>query len=269
MTTLPAAHPAPGAVATLDVVSRRLREAGVLDLVVGVGQGAGWQSLPQVLDVLADWHADLVRRHGDRRAAAAYLAAWIAGTPSLVVGLPAMVGGVVPDVDAAAVHLHRHPQGFVDQYAIAVSGAGQGPEQVVLSTAAERIAHLTAPLVERLCEALPVGPVALWGGVADAIGAYGLWFARESGGGQREAWSRAQVLLDRLAQFAPLRHRPGLFPVTWSGGTAYYPVRGTCCLFYRTDAAAVPEGPTYCTTCPLLGDESRTARLVAHLESTA
>ncbi len=269
MTTHPAAPVAPDAHTTLGVVCRRLREAGVLDVAVGAAQGAGWQPLPQALEVLGDWHTDLVRRHGDRRAAAVYVAAWIAGTPALVVGLPAMLGGVVPDVDAAAIHLHRHPQGFVDRYAIAVAGAGQGPEQDVLSTAADRIARLTAPLVERLCDELPVGPVALWGGVADVIGAYGLWFARQGGGDPRRAWRRSQSLLDRLAQFAPVRPRPRLFPVTWSGGTAYYPVRGTCCLYYRTDAAAGADGPTYCTTCPLRGDQSRTARLVAHLESTA
>lgn len=269
MTTLPADHPAPGALASLDEVSRRLRAAGVLDLVVGARQGAGWQSLPQVLDDLGEWHADLVHRHGDRRAAATYLAAWIAGAPSLVAGVPAMVGGVVPQVDAAAVHLHRHPQGFVDRHAIEVSAAGEGPEEAVLSAAADRIAHLTAPLVERLCAELPVGPVALWGGVADVIGAYSLWFARQTGGDPRRAWSRAQSLLDRLAQVAPVRHRPRLFPVTWSGGTACYPVRSTCCLYYRTGAAAGPDGPTYCTTCPLRRDESREARLVAHLEATA
>lgn len=269
MTTLPVVDAMSDVPTDLDGVTRRLREAEVLDLVLGAPYGPGWQSLPEALDALDAWHADLVHHHGDRRAAAAYLAAWVAGTPSLVVGLPAMVGGVVPDVEAAAIRLHRHPQGFVDRHAIAVSGAGQGPEQVVLATAAERIARLTAPLVDRLCEVLPVGPVALWSGVADVIGAYALWFARQDAGDPRQAWSRSQALLDQLVEVAPVRHRPRLFPVAWSGGTAYYPVRSTCCLYYRTEAAAGPDGPTYCTTCPLRADEDRTARLAAHVESTA
>lgn len=117
MTAPLAAQPMPDVDVGLPAVSRRLREAGVLDLVMGAGKGVGWHPLPRVLDAVGAWHADLVRRHGDRRAAAAYLAAWIAGTPSLVVGLPAMVGGVMPEVDAADVHLHRHTQGFVDRYA--------------------------------------------------------------------------------------------------------------------------------------------------------
>lgn len=263
-------RPMPDAAAALDAVSGRLRDAGVVDLVTGAGQGAGWQALPEALDDLQRWHAELADRHGDRRAAAASLAAWVAGTPSLVVGIPAIVGGVVSDVEAWSVRLHRHPQGFVDRYAIAPSQVHVGSDEGVVA-AAERVARLTAPLVERLSDELPIGPVALWGGVADVLGAHTLWFARQSGSDQRRAWSRAQALLDRLVQVAPVRHRPRLFPVAWSGGTDHYSVRGTCCLYYRTDAAvdADPASPTYCATCPLRGDDSRTARLVAHLESTS
>lgn len=253
----------------LDAVAVRLRQAGVLDLVTEAGRGTGWQPLPRVMDELAGWHADLARDHGDRRAAAAYLAAWLAGTPALVVGLPAIVGNLAVEVEAPSIHVHRHPQGFVDRRAIVPTHFRSGPDVVVLAQAADRVAHLAAPLVERLSDELPVGPVALWGGIADVVSAYALWFARSSGGDQRLAWSRSELLLDQLTQVAPVRHRPRLFPVAWSGGTSYFPVRSTCCLYYRTDRAAGPEGSTYCATCPLRCDETRTARLVTHLESTS
>lgn len=253
----------------LEAVAVRLRRAGVLDLVTDAGYGTGWQSLPRAMDELAGWHADLTRGHGDRRAAAAYLAAWMAGTPALVVGLPAVVGTLAVEVGTASIHVHRHPQGFIDRRAIVPTHVRPGPDEVVLARAADRVAHLTAPLVERLSGELPVGPVALWGGIADVVSAYALWFARRSGGDQRLAWSRSESMLDRLAQVAPVRHRPRLFPVAWSGGTSYFPVRSTCCLYYRTASAAGPEGPTYCATCPLRCDETRTARLVTHLESTS
>lgn len=253
----------------LDVVAAQLRRSGVLDLVTEAGEGSGWQSLPQVMDGLAGWHADLVRGHGDRRAAAAFLAAWVAGTPALAAGLPAIVGNLVVDVEAAAIHLHRHPQGFVDRRAVVPAHVRPGRGEVALIEAADRVAQLTAPLVERLSDELPVGPVALWSGVADVVAAYALWFARQSGGDQRQAWSRSESLLDRLAQVAPVPHRPRLFPVAWSVGTSYFCVRGTCCLYYRTDAATDPASPSYCSTCPLQGDDGRTARLAAHLEATS
>lgn len=257
-----------GTAGPLDEVSARLRHAGVLDLVVGRVQGEHWEPLSDVAVLLEGWHADLTRRHGDPRAAAAYLAAWVAGAPALVVGLPAIADNLVVDVDAPSVHLYRHPQGFVDRHAVAPARVRREPDAIVLAAAAERVAHLAAPLVERLSADLPIGRVAVWGGVADALVAHALWFARQGGTDQTSAWARSDLLLDRLGQVAPLRRRPTLFPVTWSGGTAYYPVRSTCCLYYRTEAAAGPEGPTYCATCPRRGDQSRTACLVAHLESS-
>lgn len=250
----------------LGAVAHRLRASGVLDLAVGGVAGRGWLALDHVLGDVPAWHADLARDHGDRRAAAAYLATWLAAGPSLVVGLPALVGGVVPEVTPDALWLHRHPQGFVDGYAITPRGVGHGDGEAALADAGRRIAQLTSPLILRLCELLPVGPVALWGGVADAIGAYALWFARATGDDGARAWARAERLLDHLSRSAPVRYRPRLFPVAWSGGTTHYPVRCTCCLYYRTAAAVDAGAASYCSTCPLRSDESRMARIVAHLE---
>lgn len=126
----------------------------------------------------------------------------------VVAGLPAIVGNLVVDVEAAGIHLHRQPQGFVDRRAVVPAHVRPGHGEVMLIEAADRVAHLTAPLVERLSDELPVGPVALWGGVADVLAAYVLWFARQRGGDQRRAWCRSESLLDRLAQIAPVRHRP-------------------------------------------------------------
>lgn len=249
----------------LEAAAARLRGAGVLDLLTARPGGGGWLTLPAALATVPAWHAELAHRHGDRRAAAAFLSAWLAGTPALVVGLPALVGGAVAEISADGILLRRHHGGWIERYAVRPATVTTDGDPEV--AAARRIAELTAPIVERVCRALPIGSVAVWGGVADTLGAAALGFARAVGADERRAWHRVERLLDELGEHAPVRYRPRLFPVAWSAGTSHFPVRATCCLYYRTG----PEegaGAATCTTCPLRDDESRTDRLIAHLESS-
>lgn len=249
----------------LRTTTQRLRDAGVLDLRLEPAEGRGWSTLTAALGDLGSRHTHLTVREGDRRAAAADLAGWLAGTPALVVGLPAVVGGVAPNVDADTILVHRTAEGRFDRYAL--------PGRILVATegcldeAAAAIARIGTPLVETLCAQLPVGPVAVWGGVADAIGAYALWFAREADGDALGVWADVEGLLHRLRRHVPVRYGPRLLPVAWSGGVTHFPVRGTCCLYYRTSSAPAGED-RYCTTCPLRSERSRTARIVAHLETT-
>lgn len=249
----------------LQATARRLRDTGVLELRVDPVVGTGWSTLTSSLRDLRSRHDGLTARDGDRRAAAAYLAGWVARTPALVVGLPAVLGGVTPVVDADAIRLHPTAEGWFDRYAL--TGPVRVATEGCLDEAAAIIARISTPIVEILCAELPVGPVAVWGGVADSLGAYALWFARETGLDGGAVWADVGELLDRLRRHVPFRYGPRLLPVAWSGGVAHFQLRGTCCLYYRTCAA--PAGDDrYCTSCPLRTETDRTARLVAHLEST-
>ena len=237
-------------------------------LVVGRPAGGGWWTVSEAAAGIETWFAPLADQHGDRRLAAAYVSSWLAGAPAVVVGLCAVLGGVAPLATGDRVWVHRHPGGWVDRYAIdPVELVDQGMDEV-LAAAGRHVAELAGPVVERACDQLPIGRAAVWGGVADTLTAYALMFARQHGRDEREDWRRCEVLLDGLQRHAPLRTRPRPFPVAWSAGSSLYPVRGTCCLYYRSCADPEPDGDGYCTTCPLRTDTSRTARLVAHLEST-
>jgi hypothetical protein len=253
----------------LERVASRLRRADVLELAIGATVGPAWRSLTEAAAEAPAWHTELAQREGDRRAAASFVAGWVASAPALVVGLPALIADVVAVLRVDDIRVHRHARGYLGRYAIAPSTvrAGSGGD-AGLDVAAAEIVRLTAPLVDGLCRELPVGPAAVWGAVADDLAGHALSFARETAADEVAAWARAERLLGRLEVRAPAGARPRLFPVSWSGGRTHFSVRGTCCLFYRT--CAPPRGQNdYCSTCPLRSDHSRTERLVTYLESTA
>lgn len=240
------------------------------ELVLGPPSGYGWLTLAEATARASEWFEALVEKEGDRRAAASYLSGWLAQAPILAVGLPAVLGEVAPRVTADRLWVHRHADGWFDRHAIDPVDVRTGPIDDVLAAAGPHVAELTAPVVDPVCAELPVGPVAMWGTVADAVGAYALYYARELGLDELETWRRCEALLDAIQAVAPrLRHRPHLFPVPWSGGTAHYPVRGTCCLYYRTCDKPDPDGEGYCATCPLRTDASRIRRLRSHLEAAS
>jgi hypothetical protein len=243
--------------------------SALVPTVTAPPDGADWWTWGVAVEQAASWLPDLAAREGDRRAAGAYLAGWLARAPMQAIGLPAVLDGVALELAADRLFLHRHPDGWFDQHAVQPDRVVEGDADDVLVLAGTQVARLTQPAVVELCAHLPVGPIAVWGGVADALAAYALLVARDRGDDGPATWRRVEVVLDAVQDAVPaLRHRPRLFPVTWSGGEAHYPVRATCCLWYRTTAAACSPEP-YCTTCPLRADDHRRARLVAHLEATA
>lgn len=243
---------------------------GHAEVVAGAPAGAGWWSLQDATEEVGAWAPALVARVGDRRAAGSYLATWLAEVPVLVLGVSAVLGevGIVATPDRLWVH--RHADGWFDRHAVDPDEVVTGPVDEVLALAGRGVAELTAPVVDVVCDALPVGRTAVWGAVADALHARALHLARQRGHDELETWRRCEVLVDALRLAAPrLRVRPRLFPVPWSGGTAHYPVRGTCCLYYRTCADDVDADLRTCSTCPLRSDDSRSRRLRHHLEATA
>lgn len=256
-----------GAPSTWSRFAEQLGRHGVLTLHVGTVAGDGWLPLLPAPGDLRRWHATLARDR-DGLAAAATLASWIAAAPALVVGLPAVFAQVVPGVDLADLAVRRDAEGVVTGYACATAAASGGDEATVLRRAADTIARLTSPLVSRLRAELPVGAAAIRGAATDGLASYALWFARRSGADEPATWDRVDRLIGLLAGRIPSATRPRSFPVTWSGGTSLFPVRGTCCLYHRTCDEEVRGEDRYCATCPLRSDASRTASLAAYLEAS-
>ncbi|MFA9432155.1 (2Fe-2S)-binding protein [Egicoccus sp. AB-alg2] len=233
-----------------------------------VGTPPGWQPLTAAVVAAPAWLDELTVRIGERRAAAAALAAWLAQVPALLVGLPALAGAPPPVPPLVDLTVRRHADGWFDGLAIA-------PRNVVdvedgLEAAAATIHELTAPVVAALSRSLPVGASAIWGAVADGLAGQALYLDRERGADTDRTWSRTQRLLDGLERRLARRLvRPRLLLVPWTGGVAHHVVRGSCCLYYRACDAPDPRGEGYCATCPLRDPDSRLRRLRDHLEAEA
>jgi hypothetical protein len=253
--------PFPAIVARLAVVSEHV------DLVVGRPVGVGWVQLPAALEAASRWHEDLTVTEGDRRAAASYLASWVAEVPALTLGVPHLFGASVPVVQAAALRVRRHADGWFDGLAVDVA-----PARGLATTPAEvaGLLHtLTEPLVSSLAATLPVGATAVWGSIADALGGAAVHRAHDLGTDPDEAWAAAMTLLDALEEHLDVHLvRPEPLVVRWSGGRRRFQTRGTCCLYHRTCAEPI-DGDGSCTTCPLRSPATRTERLVRWLESQA
>lgn len=267
----------------------RLADAGGHQVAVELGSpsGARWLAMDDVeggLDVLfADASAGAASesRH--------YLGATVASALSGAVvsaGWPALlVDRRLPDLSLPNLLAHRHPEGWFDRIALRqrdtwlLARDPLAAHQAAIPVAGlaslhrrftDQLAGSLAPWFAAIRGRAPFGRTGMWGQVADDLCGTALWTARRTGGDERAAWDEAQQVVALLARRAPeLKARPRLFPVRWSGGESLFQVKGTCCLWYKTQEAADPDGEGYCGTCPLRGDCSRRARLVAWLEKDA
>jgi hypothetical protein len=110
----------------------------------------------------------------------------------------------------------------------------------------------------------------MWGQAADDLAGTALGIARAGGLEPQAAWDEAGAVVDLLAAAVPeLKVRPRPFPVRWSGGEAMFQVRGTCCLWYKTESGRSAGREGYCSSCPLRDDDSRHAGLAAWLDERA
>jgi hypothetical protein len=251
--------------------------------------GAGWVALGHAErdGQLDAWLAASVSRHSHRGAAGSLLAAELT---HVVVG---------PTVSAMVLD-GRCPDPAVDNLADRVDGEGNLERSAVLSPRAavlagdaasadrhsvvlpdeaaldrwwaQRVAATLTPLLAAVRARAPFGLRGLWGAVSDEVTGTAIWIAQLAGEDPHPAWRRAQRLLDALAARAPValtRAQP--FPVAYPGGRRLFQVRGTCCLYYRSAAAADdgPAGDRYCNTCPLRRDDSRQRRLRDYLITTS
>lgn len=270
--------------ALAETAARVAARARHLGFTVGRTEGPGWFVMSSVVDdgLVGRLSARLAASLGRRDAAGSYLGSHLTG-PLVSRSVAAVaLDRRCPDLDPAAVAAHLHADGWFDDVAflgptVAVLAgdpvAGQ-PGTVVVSGLGElrawwaaRTVVAIAPLLDAVRARLPFGRHGLWGSVADAVAGASLTVSRAEGAASTTSWADAASLLDALAAAAPVPlARPRPFMVPWSGGEACLPVRGTCCLYYRTVADPDPAGEGYCTSCPFVDDGHRRRRWASWLE---
>ncbi|MGH9153615.1 MAG: IucA/IucC family C-terminal-domain containing protein [Acidimicrobiales bacterium] len=264
------------------------RAAGHLGFGVGPPAGSGWVRLDELvvsglLDRVAE---DLRARQGRGDVAGSYLGSHVA-VPFVASTVAALVvDGRCPDPDPSNVSVHLHDAGWFDgvrflEPRAAVlpddPAAGQPGTVVVADAAAlrqwwaEAITAALCPMLEAVRARLPYARRGLWGSVADRVAGVALTAGRGAGRPGAEGWAVATELLDALAAHAPVRlTRPSPLRVTSpTGREGWFPIRGTCCLYYLTVEGPDPCGDGYCTTCPFTDPDHRQRRLAAWLDEEA
>lgn len=271
--------------ALADTGARLGAAAEHLGFGVGTPHGDGWARLdtvigPGLLDRMAD---ALLAEQGRRDVAGSYLGSHLVG-PLLGATVGAMaLDQRCPDPDPAGLAVHLHPEGWFDRLSflhprvavLAQDPAAGQPDTVVLADPvslrawwAERTVAAVEPLLDAVGQRLGSARRGLWGSVADRVAGVWLAAARAANRPGEVAWAEAMGLLDALAEHAPVRlSRPSPFPVAASAaGQAWFPVRGTCCLYYLTVEAPDPCGDGYCTTCPFTDPGHRERKLATWLQ---
>lgn len=252
---------------------------------IGEPEGDGWHRFSDVAadDRLAGWVDDLAAHHNGRRdVAGSYLGGWLAGAAIVVPTAALVLERRLPD-PGGELWFHRHDEGWFDLVAfettrvfVTPADAAASHRDAVVVNGADLTRLLARGLVDRLTPVLdavrawaPFGRSGLWGSVADELASATLRAARAGGTDASDAWRLAEAAIDTIAEERRwLRARPRLLSVTTADGTSAFSVKGTCCLYYKTQPQPPdPCGDSYCNTCPFRDDDSRGRRLVASLDA--
>ena len=204
---------------------------------------------------------------GRRDAATSFLGGWAVAPIVQVTTAPAIADRDLVPVRADDVHLRAHPGGWFD--GIALGGAGQVTSGADLEAQwARQAAEVLTPVLTAVHEAGErFGLRGLWGNaVVDRV----LWTATDLAergfGDARTLVRRAQDLLDALEPLAPVRLTRGrTMDVEGPSGPVTFPVKSVCCLLYKTIPPRLRTHDQYCTGCPIIPDEGRSARWRAYL----
>lgn len=250
--------------------------------------GDRWLRVDQVLDGGLDvLFADGAAACGD---APDYLTAHVASALAAAVvaatWTPVLRERRLPVLDPSATFLHRAGgEPWFDE--ISVTGArlhvlaDDGAAGRAGVFVARGLAELHAAVVDQLLELLPplfdaigrrgrFGRSGMWGQVADLVAGNAIWTAHSARTDQQAAWAEAGELIVLLRSRVPsLRARPRPFPVTAPSMSQLFQVKGTCCLWYKTQPDAHPDRDGYCLTCPRRTDDVRHAQLVTYLQEGA
>ena len=251
---------------------------------VGPQPGSAWHPLTSAGDPA--WIGELVDRteagdgHGPRPRAVA--GAYVAGALTWAVLQPATAlllrEGRALDLSPEGLALLVDDTGWASRLAVVEPRFAALPGDPA-ATAAVALVPDVAALVERSADAVvatftpifaavracsPYGLAGMWGALADTVAAV-LWLLHERGADPAaldRAWAGAESLVDALQRRVPqLKARSRRFRFEQPDPPVALPLRGTCCLYYRTPEAAVDGSDGLCTTCPRRSDEAR-VRLV-------
>lgn len=136
---------------------------------------------------------------------------------------------------------------------------------------AERVVDAVDPLLNSVRRRFRFGLRGLWGAVAGRVGSTAVALDRGRGGSGETGWRAAELLLDALAAYAPVRIvRPTPLAVNWSGGTSCFSVKGTCCLKYLVKPECdLATGSGFCSACPLVAEPCLQATVIRKLERSS
>ncbi|PSL03652.1 ferric iron reductase FhuF-like transporter [Haloactinopolyspora alba] len=255
--------------------------------------GDGWVALSAVTEAqVGAWLDRLTAAAGGHRTvAASYLVLRLTGS----VATPLMAAyllqgrGLPIDDEHAAVRLDGEQ---FDRLALPAGAVEVGPDDPVRDSRdvtgrpgpvpldhdalaeliAVRLHTVLTPVIEAATRLARYSRANMWSAVADRLAGPAVLAANLGGLDPHECWRRTHGVVDRLAALgAPVRRRPRLLEIPWTGGTAVSTVKGTCCLKYLEqdlhprDAAQRPQ--EFCGGCPYVGDDVRADRRRAALES--
>lgn len=256
-------------------------------LIAGEPVGDAWFDLAAIDEALVLTWLD-AQRAGEARGradvAGANLAAYLGGVVAEPVAAAVLTLGRGWPAHPTQLAAHRHPDGWFD--ALAVRGGPvwvlpddplrDQPGVTVVADPGALRTEVAGGLVDLLHQIFTMiraqtrlGWPAMWGALGDVIACAAVDRAREGGTDATAAWRDAHLLLDAIALRAPqIRTRRTLASVAWSGGTARFGVRGTCCLYYKVSGEPPDrDGEAFCTRCPLRDAADRCRRWTASLDA--
>ncbi|WP_053202370.1 hypothetical protein [Jiangella muralis] len=255
----------------LDAAARRLERLHPSFGFVTSAGGDGWTTLADAAagpGVVAAWLDRLDDdAGGHRNVAASYLVLRLTGRITTALLASYLVDGRSLPLEPSTTHVHVDGAQF-DRLALT---GGDVDDDVSAAEVARRLHTLLAPVIETAAGLAPYGVRTMWSSVADRLGGPAVLAANAAGLDPDETWRRTHAVVDELVALgAPVRRRPRLLRVPWSGGVAAGSVKGTCCLKYVVDDLrprdARQQPAAFCGGCPYVDDEVRVARRRAALE---
>lgn len=261
----------------------------VYSVRVGVPSGSDWHLLDTVAadGTIAAWCGQVRERANPGRLASVAAATVGKSLTHAVLGrvtAALLLEHRAWDVTASNLAVHRDAEGHLDRVAVrepavtvlpgdpvaGAPGTSVVPDlPALLDGVAHRAVRTLAPLFDAVRAATRYGIVPLWNGAADAVLGTAAFVPIYAGTDQRAGGDLGVALVDALvAHGAPVRTRGGHEPLRWGEQSYRVPVRGTCCLYYKTQPPVEQSGDEYCTTCPFLDAGERRRRFRSFLDAS-
>ncbi len=211
-------------------------------------------SAPDALESLADAYGARWGVAGDRCSQASFIVldlSWYAFAPLVTAYL---AEGVGPSLAGASVWLD--PETRMGSLILA-RDASASPMSVEDLRAA--ITGFMAPVVDAIGDRRWIGRRTAWWGVGDRVGGAFEYVGALLGDDARARAAVSELLGPSDSPLASPRHRFSSY--VHRGEERTIGLRASCCRFYR-----VPDND-YCTTCPILREPDRRARVEAEIDA--